>query len=91
MSFLLLCPNCGDRGVYQFRFGEAVKPRPASDATQEEWLQYGYYKENEAGVQKEWWYHSLGCRQWFFALRNTLTNEVLETFLPEVKRQSAET
>ena len=39
--------------------------------------------ENAAGVQNEWWYHTLGCRQWLVARRNTVTNEVLETSLPE--------
>jgi len=83
MSFLLLCPNCGERSAYEFRFGGEVKARPAPDASQEEWLRYVYAKRNEAGVQKEWWYHLYGCRQWFYAVRHTLTNEVLETALPE--------
>jgi sarcosine oxidase delta subunit len=34
-------------------------------------------------VQKEWWYHRSGCRQWLQALRNTTTNEVMEAFFPE--------
>ena len=83
MSFLLRCPNCGERSVYEFRFGGEAKPRPAPDASDEEWLQYCYAKQNEAGVHKEWWFHRLGCRQWFFAVRNTMTNEVSDTSFPE--------
>ena len=33
-------------------------------------------------MQTEWWYHRSGCRQWIQAVRNTVTNEVLETFYP---------
>ena len=83
MSLLLHCPNCGDRSVYEFRFGGELKSRPAPDAPSEEWIRYCYSHRNQDGVQKEWWYHHLGCRQWFFAVRNTVTNRVLETFFPE--------
>ncbi len=82
MSFLLPCPNCGERSVYEFRFGGEVKERPPPDAPDEAWLLYSYATANVAGVQKEWWYHTLGCRRWLVALRNTVTNEVLETGLP---------
>jgi methylglutamate dehydrogenase subunit B len=83
VSFLLPCPHCGPRSVYEFRFGGEVKQRPAPDAPEERWVDYIYTKTNEAGVQKEWWYHRSGCRQWMQALRNTVNNEVLETFFPE--------
>src|SRR5438105_4577778 len=32
MSFLIKCPHCGDRGVYEFRFGGEVKARPEPGA-----------------------------------------------------------
>jgi heterotetrameric sarcosine oxidase delta subunit len=83
MSFLLRCPHCGNRSVYEFRFGGEVKKRPAPDAPEEVWVHYRYTKANEAGVQKEWWYHRSGCHRWLQAMRNTITNDVLETFFPE--------
>jgi sarcosine oxidase subunit delta len=83
VSFLLRCPQCGDRSVYEFRFGGEVKQRPAPDASDLDWTHYTYTKVNQAGVQKEWWYHRSGCRQWFQALRNTLTNEVQDSFFLE--------
>jgi len=83
VSFLIRCPHCGDRSVYEFRFGGEVKQRPTSDAPETDWVHYSYTKANLAGVQKEWWNHRSGCRQWLQALRNTITNEVLETFFPE--------
>lgn len=82
MSFLVRCPNCGERSVYEFRFGGEVRQRPAPGAPQSEWLDYRYNRDNVAGVQKEWWFHRSGCQRWLQAVRNTVTNEVLETFLP---------
>ena len=79
MGFLLECPNCGKRDVYEFRFGGEVRKRPSPTATTEEWTRYIYMKENAAGVQKEWWFHRLGCRKWFVATRDTVTNSVLRT------------
>jgi sarcosine oxidase, subunit delta len=86
MSFLLPCPNCGNRSVYEFRFGGEVRPTPASDATATEWQHFRFYRVNAAGVQTEWWFHRSGCRQWLQAVRNTISNEVLESFLPGEQR-----
>jgi heterotetrameric sarcosine oxidase delta subunit len=82
MSFLIPCPHCGKRSVYEFRFGGEVKQRPASASPDEVWLDYTYTKVNAAGVQREWWYHRAGCREWLQAVRNTVTNEVIETLIP---------
>ncbi|HWC00060.1 MAG TPA: sarcosine oxidase subunit delta [Bryobacteraceae bacterium] len=82
MSFLVRCPHCGNRSVYEFRFGGEVKQRPAPGAAEAEWLDYTYVRANSAAEQTEWWYHRSGCRQWFQAVRNTRTNQVRETFYP---------
>ena len=83
MAFLLDCPNCGERNVYDFRFGGEVTHRPKPDASQDDWSDYFYSRRNVAGPQREWWYHKFGCRKWFLALRDTVTNEVAETYWPE--------
>lgn len=83
MSFLLTCPECGARSAYEFRFGGEVKARPQPDASEDAWYRYIYTKANEAGEQKEWWFHRSGCHQWFQALRDTRTNTVLSTWRPE--------
>ena len=44
---------------------------------------YNYFRDNVAGVQREWWFHRSGCGEWFLAERDTRTNEVLLTALPE--------
>jgi sarcosine oxidase, subunit delta len=85
MSFLLPCPHCGQRSVYEFRFGGEVKEQPPLDAPETAWIDYRFYRANMAGVQTEWWFHRSGCGQWMHAVRNTVSNEVLESFLPEEK------
>jgi sarcosine oxidase subunit delta len=69
--------------VYEFRFGGEVKERPAPEAPDQDWLKYTHTRVNQAGVQNEWWFHRSGCQQWLLAVRNTVTNEVLQTSFPE--------
>ena len=78
---LLTCPNCGPRNVSEFSSGGEYNPRPqapmvASDA---EWTDYLYLRNNTMGMQTEWWYHRAGCGIWFLAERNTRTNVVVRT------------
>jgi heterotetrameric sarcosine oxidase delta subunit len=82
MSFILTCPNCGPREVTDFGFGGEVSARPSGSPSFRELNQYNYFRRNVAGIQREWWYHRSGCRAWFLAERNTVTNEVLFTSLP---------
>jgi sarcosine oxidase, subunit delta len=87
VSFLLKCPNCGERSVYEFRFGGEYRPRPARDAPDSVWVEYVYSRENKNGVHREWWYHRDGCGAWFLAQRDTVTNNVLATGWPESAEQ----
>lgn len=89
MTFLLDCPNCGPRDVYEFRFQGEVTRRPGSKPTQRELSAYLYFRENPAGVQREWWYHRTGCGLWFVAERDTRTNEVLRVEIPAPSRPGA--
>ena len=83
MSFLLSCPHCGPRDVNEFRYQGEVTNRPAPDSTLRELTDYVYFRDNVAGVQREWWYHRIGCGLWFVAERDTRTNEVVKVEVPE--------
>lgn len=83
MSFLLTCPNCGVREVTDFGFGGELSPRPRARPSFRELNTYNYFRRNVAGVQREWWFHRSGCRAWFIAERDTTTNVVLFTALPD--------
>ena len=81
---MLRCPNCGDRSAYDFTFGGEVLVRPSPQDADEAWTRYFYYRKNQAGAQREWWYHRFGCRRWFFAERDTRNNLVERTYWPEI-------
>jgi sarcosine oxidase subunit delta len=83
VSFLLTCPACGPRDVNEFRYAGEVTRRPASTPTPRELAEYVHFRDNVAGVQREWWYHRFGCEVWFQAERDTRTNEVLLTEVAE--------
>jgi heterotetrameric sarcosine oxidase delta subunit len=82
MSFLLPCPNCGPRDVNEFSYAGEVTKRPKQSPTLRELTSYVYFRENVAGIQREWWYHRLGCEVWFQAERDTRTNEVIRVEIP---------
>jgi sarcosine oxidase, subunit delta len=90
VSYVLTCPNCGPREVTDFAFGGEVSRRPRERPTLRELGTYNYFRRNVAGVQREWWYHRSGCREWFLADRDTRTNEVLMTGLPPIERPDAD-
>jgi heterotetrameric sarcosine oxidase delta subunit len=79
---LLHCPGCGPRNISEFRFGGAVRPRPADPAamSDEAWTDYLYFRDNPCGRQEEWWYHAFGCGLWFVAVRDTSSNHVERTY-----------
>ena len=62
MSFLLACPHCGPRDVNEFRYQGEVTRRPGPEPTLRELTDYVYFRDNVAGVQREWWYHRVGLR-----------------------------
>jgi sarcosine oxidase subunit delta len=80
--YLLPCPSCGPRSVDEFRYLGEVTRRPREQPTRRELSEYVYFRDNVAGVQREWWYHRVGCGLWFVAERDTRTNEVVRTEIP---------
>src|SRR5262249_8076573 len=83
VSFVLTCPHCGTREVTDFACGGEVSSRPRERPTLRELGDYNYFRRNLAGVQREGWYHRSGCREWFLGERDTRTNEVFWTAVPE--------
>lgn len=66
--------------MYEFRYGGEYQMRPEPGAAEKEWTRYVHLRENRAGRQREWWFHRDGCRAWFLAERDTVTNQVSRTF-----------
>jgi sarcosine oxidase, subunit delta len=73
------CPYCGLRDQVEFRCGgEAGIRRPADPggASDLEWANYLFYRDNPRGELLERWVHSYGCRRWFNVVRDTATHEI---------------
>ena len=78
---LLNCPMNGVRPLSEFLFGGEFREMPNPDTSSDlEWASYVHYRNNAPGIKKEWWYHS-PSGTWFIAERNTLSDEVLATYL----------
>ena len=88
MSFLLACPHCGPRPVDEYAYFGEVTTRPAGSPSLRELTEYVYFRDNVAGVQREWWQHRSGCGEWFLAERDTRTNEVLEVVAADAEEAS---
>ena len=83
--FVIDCPWCGPREQVEFScHGQAHIVRPADpDAlSDEQWGDYVFFRDNPKGVHYERWVHSHGCRRWFNAVRDTVTDEFLGTYKP---------
>jgi len=80
MPFLLDCPHCGPREVTEFVYGGEVMRRPSGrPPSRRELSSYLYFRENTAGPQREWWFHSSGCGRWLIASRDTRRGVVAAT------------
>ena len=88
MSLLVPCPNCGLREFTEFSFGGETNSRPAPEAAPEDLAAYLFVRRNASGEQQEWWYHRAGCRSWFLARRDTVTNRFLDAYWPEDARRT---
>jgi len=76
------CPWCGDRDEPEFRWGgevPIVRPGPPRQVSEAQWAEYLFMRDNPKGWVRERWVHALGCRQWFIAVRNTVTHEIRST------------
>jgi sarcosine oxidase subunit delta len=78
---LLKCPINGVRPLNEFMFGGECREMPDPDSSSDlVWASYVHYRDNAPGMKKEWWYHT-PSGTWFIAERNTMTDEVLSTYL----------
>ena len=79
---LIPCPWCGARDETEFTYGgEADRPRPADPEalSDEAWADYVFMRRNPKGPHRERWVHTAGCRRWFIVVRDTSSQEIIET------------
>jgi len=86
------CPYCGVRDQVEFQYGgEAgiIRPTHPESASDAEWANYLFYRDNVKGVHLERWLHSFGCRQWILVERDTSSHEILGSRKPGQARPPA--
>ena len=85
---LIDCPWCGRRDQSEFScHGEAhiVRPTDPQQLSDEQWGDYVFFRNNPKGIHHERWVHAHGCRRWFNAVRDTVSDEFLATYKPGEK------
>lgn len=84
---LMNCPVNGTRSILEFVYGGELRlmpnPQAVDNAT---WADYVFNRDNAPGVKREWWCHT-PSNTWFIAERNTLTDEILRTYLYSQEEQ----
>jgi sarcosine oxidase subunit delta len=78
---LLSCPCCGPRDEVEFVCaGTTDIARPALGASDAEWAEYLFFRDNPRGLHRERWRHAYGCGQWFNVARHTVSHEVVSVY-----------
>ena len=76
---LISCPWCGLRDETEFSYGgeaHIARPQDPEKLSDEQWADYLFLRANPKGTHLERWVHTHGCRRWFNAARNTVTDEI---------------
>lgn len=76
---IMTCPVNGARSISEFTYGGEVRPDPRTIDDQA-WADYVFNRNNAPGIKQEWWCHT-PSNTWFIAERNTLTDDILRTYL----------
>lgn len=77
MASLIHCPHCGVRPKEEFQIkGDAGAIRPQANASEKEWADYVFLRENPMGPHRELWQHVSGCRRWLIVERDTVSHTV---------------
>lgn len=73
----------GDRGQTPVESGSAISTASGrgsdpigTDTTFATWHDYVYLRDNPAGLHRELWQHTGGCRIWLVVTRNTRSHEI---------------
>lgn len=81
---LIHCPYCKEcREEEEFSYGgesHIQRPSDPDSLSDEAWGDYLFFRKNPCGIHHETWYHVAGCRRYFNVSRNTLSQEILETY-----------
>jgi sarcosine oxidase subunit delta len=78
-------PILGPRDAQEFVYlGDAAlinRPDGMAPEADDQFHDYLYLRENNAGLHQELWFHEQGDRSWLIVTRNTITHEIVDVEL----------
>ena len=77
----LLGPRDSSEFVYLGDANLINRPDWQEDNAVQHFVEYGYLRDNIAGMLRELWFHEYGDRSWLVVTRDTLSHEIKEVRL----------
>ena len=77
----LLGPRDSSEFVYLGDANLINRPDWQEDTAVQSFVEYGYLRDNIAGIHRELWFHEYGDRSWLVVTRDTLSHEIKEVRL----------
>ena len=77
----LLGPRDSSEFVYLGDANLINRPDWQEDTAVQHFIEYGYLRDNIAGIHRELWFHEYGDRSWLVVTRDTLSHEIKEVRL----------
>ena len=77
----LLGPRDSSEFVYLGYANLINRPDWQEDTAVQHFVEYGYLRDNIAGIHRELWFHEYGDRSWLVVTRDTLSHEIKEVRL----------
>ena len=77
----LLGPRDSSEFVYLGDANLINRPDWQEDTAVQHFVEYGYLRDNIAGIHRELWFHEYGDRSWLVVSRDTLSHEIKEVRL----------
>tara|TARA_B100001057_G_scaffold119312_1_gene117992 strand:+ start:31 stop:312 length:282 start_codon:yes stop_codon:yes gene_type:complete len=77
----LLGPRDSSEFVYLGDANLIHRPDWQEDNAVQHFVEYGYLRDNIAGMHRELWFHEYGDRSWLVVTRDTLSHEIKEVRL----------
>ena len=77
----LLGPRDSSEFVYLGDANLINRPNWQEDTAVQHFVEYGYVRDNIAGIHRELWFHEYGDRSWLVVTRDTLSHEIKEVRL----------
>jgi|TARA_B100001059_G_scaffold165030_1_gene164603 sarcosine oxidase subunit delta len=77
----LLGPRDSSEFVYLGDANLINRPNWQEDTAVQHFVEYGYLRDNIAGIHRELWFHEYGDRSWLVVTRDTLSHEIKEVRL----------